>query len=90
MTTNIIITPTFNDWQSLSRLINEINTKSKKVKGTFKIIIVNDCSTSKRIFIKKKYKNIKSIKIVNLKKNLGSQKAILIGLKYIKKKKSNQ
>jgi hypothetical protein len=87
MTTNIIITPTFNDWQSLSRLINKINTISKKVKGTFKIIIINDCSTSKKIFKKKKYKNIKSIKIINLKKNLGSQKAILIGLKYIKKKK---
>ena len=54
MTTNIIITPTFNDWQSLSRLINKINTISKKVKGTFKIIIINDCSTSKKIFKKKK------------------------------------
>ena len=42
MTTNIMITPTFNDWQSLSRLINKINTISKKVKGTFKIIIIND------------------------------------------------
>ena len=60
MTTNIIITPTFNDWQSLSRLINKINTISKKVKGTLKIIIINDCSTSKKIFKKK------NIKILNL------------------------
>ena len=38
--------------------------------------------------LKKKYSNIGSIKIINLKKNVGSQKAIYIGLQYLKKKKS--
>lgn len=82
----IIITPTYNDWKSLDRLITRIGKIKKKVPGIFEIIIINDHSNIKKR-LKKKYINIKSIKIINLKKNLGSQKAIYIGLQYIKKKK---
>ncbi len=82
----IIITPTYNDWKSLDRLITRIGKIKKKVPGIFEIIIINDHSNIKKR-LKKKYINIKSIKIINLKKNLGSQKAIYIGLQYMKKKK---
>ena len=83
----IIITPTYNDWKSLDKLIIKISKIKKTVPGIFEIIIINDHSNIKKK-IKKKYSNIGSIKIINLKKNVGSQKAIYIGLQYLKKKKS--
>ncbi len=83
----IIITPTYNDWKSLDKLIIKISKIKKTVPGIFEIIIINDHSNIKKK-LKKKYSNIGSIKIINLKKNVGSQKAIYIGLQYLKKKKS--
>ena len=36
----IIITPTYNDWKSLDRLITRIGKIKKKVPGIFEIIII--------------------------------------------------
>ncbi len=81
-----IITPTFNDWKSLNKLILEIDKGIKNIKGNFSIIVINDCSTIKPHLKFKKLKNIKKIKILNLSKNLGSQKAIYTGLVFLKKR----
>jgi len=85
----IILIPVYNDWKSLEKLIKKIELF---IKGLDKclILIVDDHSTV-RCSLKKKYKKIKKIKILRLNENLGSQKAIAIGLNYIKKKffKSN-
>jgi polyisoprenyl-phosphate glycosyltransferase len=86
---NIIITPTFNDWKSLNKLIVEIDKNIKSNKKKFKIIIINDCSTVQESFELTKLKKIKEIYVLNLKKNVGSQKAIYIGLMYLKNKKDN-
>ena len=80
-----IITPTFNDWKSLNKLLFNLNKNIKGIKGKFKIIIVNDCSTKKSDLETKNLKNIKNIKILNLSKQVGNQKAIYVGLKYIYK-----
>jgi len=82
-----IVTPTFNDWNSLNKLLISLNKSIKGIKGKFKIIVVNDCSTEKSNLRTKNLKNIKNIKILNLNKNVGSQKAIYIGLKYVEKLK---
>ena len=80
-----IITPTFNDWKSLNKLILEIDKGVKNIKGSFSIIVINDCSTIKPNLRLKKLKKIRKIKILNLSKNLGSQKAIYTGLVFLKK-----
>ena len=57
----------------------------KNLKKDIYILIINDCSKEK--FKKtKNFKNFKKIIVLNLKKNLGSQKAIYVGLKYLQKK----
>ena len=88
MANHIIITPCYNDWKSLNKLISKLDKIKKTIKGTLDIFIINDHSSTK-INVKKKYKNIKSINLLNLKRNVGSQKAIFIGLQYIKKKRIN-
>jgi hypothetical protein len=92
MKKNYILLPVYNDWQSLKKVLQILNESFKTVKSNNYIIIVNDFS-SKKNKLNKKYNNFKNIKILNLRKNVGSQKAIFFGLKYLQKtikKKNNQ
>ena len=42
-----ILIPTFNDWQSLNKLIFKINNNSRKIAKNVSIYVVNDGSTKK-------------------------------------------
>ena len=80
----IMLTPVYNDWKNLAKLLSKVNHIFKyKFKKTFTLIIVNDCSTQKVDLKKLKLSQIKQVRIINLYKNLGSQRALAIGLKYI-------
>jgi len=77
MVKNIILIPIYNDWESLNHLITKINIIKKNY---LEFIIINDFSTIKKFIINKK--KIK-ITVLNLKKNIGSQGCLAVGLKYI-------
>ena len=64
-----ILIPVFNDWQSVSKLLDEINLLFVNSKFQISIIIVNDASNHDRKDEKKNLENIHSIKILNMKKN---------------------
>ena len=78
-----ILIPVYNDWQSASKLIDEINSLSIDLKFQISIIIVNDASNHDRHDDQKDYKNLQSIKILNMKLNQGHARCIATGLKYI-------
>ena len=78
-----ILVPIYNDWQSLSKLIDEINNLSLSPEFQLSIIIVNDASNHDRQEQNKEFENIQSIKILNMKKNQGHARCIATGLKYI-------
>ena len=82
-----IVTPTYNDWRSLNRVLQEIDKKISKMEGKFTVIVINDASTIKPNLNLKRLKKLKKIIIITNKKNLGSQKSICLGLNYLKKKK---
>ena len=84
-----IITPVFNDWRSLNKLLKNIDKNFKKFNGKLKIIVVNDCSTLGPVIEIKKLKKINQVILINLKTNLGSQKSISVALRYLFKKKVN-
>ena len=82
----IILTPVYNDWKNLSRLLKKINKVFEtQLKTKFELIIINDCSTQK--YNPKKYscKMASKISVISLYKNVGSQRAIAIGIKYLNK-----
>ena len=81
-----ILIPVYNDWQSLSKLIDEINKLSIDPEFQISIIIVNDASNHDRQNEDKNLENIHSIKILNMKKNQGHARCIATGLKYIYEK----
>ena len=78
-----ILIPIYNDWQSVSKLIDEINYLSIDSKFKISVIIVNDASNHDRQNDDKNYENLESIKIINMKINQGHARCIATGLKYI-------
>ena len=79
----IILIPLFNDWKSVSKLLNEINSQVINWNADVSVIIVNDASTEARSGLESNYKKIKSVKILNMKENRVHQRCIASGLKYI-------
>jgi len=79
----IFLMPTYNDWESLINLLEEINSVIKNIKNyEFKCIIVNDCSSAERPKIVKP-KNFNSLKTINMKENKGHARCNAFGLRYI-------
>jgi polyisoprenyl-phosphate glycosyltransferase len=81
-----IIIPVYNDWQSVSKLLDEINNLSISPEFKISVIIVNDASNHDRQNEDKNLENIHSIKILNIKINQGHARCIATGLKYIYEK----
>ena len=69
--------------RSLFKLLEEINTIIKNIKGyEFKCIIINDSSNIKKPIIQKP-NNFLSLKIINMRKNRGHARCNAFGLRYI-------
>ena len=81
-----ILVPIYNDWQSASKLIDEINNLSIDPEFEVSIIMVNDASNHDREEGEKILNNIHSIKILNMRINQGHARCIATGLKYIYEK----
>ena len=81
-----ILIPVYNDWQSVFKLLENINLEVSTLDHDFSIIIINDASTESRPKIFLNLNNLKSIKIINMKENIGHARCIALGLKYILEK----
>ena len=81
-----ILVPIYNDWQSVSKLIDEVNDLSTDPEFEVSIIIVNDASNQDKKEEEKSLNNIHSVKILNMKINQGHARCIAVGLKYIYEK----
>jgi len=82
-----ILIPIYNDWQSVFKLLENINSEISGLEHEFSAIIVNDASTESRPEINLNLNNLNSIKIINMKENRGHARCIASGLKYIFEKK---
>tara|TARA_Y100000590_G_scaffold428070_1_gene539002 strand:+ start:569 stop:1441 length:873 start_codon:yes stop_codon:yes gene_type:complete len=79
----IILIPVYNDWQSLFKLLQNINSEVDGLNKEFSIFVVNDASTENKPQFYNNLNNLKSIKIINMKENRGHARCIAVGLKYI-------
>ena len=81
-----ILIPVYNDWQSVSELIDNIDLSLANVEHEISVLVINDASNHDRVDNDKTFENIISIKILNMKKNQGHARCIATGLKYIYEK----
>ncbi len=81
-----ILIPIFNDWNSVKLLIKNIDIAIKDINADFSVIIVNDASTQEKPDNILSFRNLKSIKIINMISNRGHGRCNAAGLKYIYEK----
>ena len=62
-----ILIPVYNDWQSLSKLLNNIDNEIKNLGHEISILIVDDASTLDRQLDLENLSNIHSIKVLIMK-----------------------
>ena len=80
-----ILIPVYNDWESLIKLLNEINKEVQGIeKAEFHCVVVNDASTTKPPEIKVP-KNINTLKIINMKQNRGHARCNAFAIRYFSK-----
>ena len=79
----IILIPIYNDWQSATKLLENINNEVSGIDHTFSIILVNDASTDQFTENLSKFLNLNSVQILNLKQNIGHARCIATGLNHI-------
>ena len=78
-----ILIPVYNDWQSVFKLLENINLEISTLEGDFSVTIVNDASTENKLEFPTDLKELKSIQIINMKKNQGHARCNAVGLKHI-------
>tara|TARA_B100000963_G_scaffold12741_1_gene9817 strand:+ start:1807 stop:2679 length:873 start_codon:yes stop_codon:yes gene_type:complete len=83
----IILIPVYNDWESLNKLLIEINKNIKFFNDiNFECVIINDASTIKpKELIRPS--NISSVELLNMKENRGHARCNAFGIRYIFKNK---
>mgnify|MGYP006080758153 CR=1 FL=1 len=77
-----ILIPIYNDWQSVFKLLENINSEVLTLDAEFSVIIVNDASTADKLEFSASG-NLRSIQIINMKENKGHARCNAAGLKYI-------
>ena len=78
-----ILIPVYNDWQSVYKLLKNINSEVSNLDHEFSVIIVNDASTEVNPGLSNNLDNLNSIKIINMKENRGHARCNAAGLKHI-------
>jgi GT2 family glycosyltransferase len=81
-----ILIPVYNDWQSVLKLLENINLHVSTFEDEFSVTIVNDASTEVRPEFSADLGSLKSIKIINMKENRGHARCNAVGLKFIDEK----
>ena len=82
----IILIPIYNDWKSVFKLLENIDLQITEWDVDVFVLIVNDASTEERLTTKLSFKNIKSVRVVNMKQNRGHARCYAAGLKYLTEK----
>ena len=80
-----ILIPVYNDWDSLNKLLNEINFFIGEIKNVnFNCIVINDASTLPKPKISVP-SNISSIDLIDMKENRGHARCNAFGIRYLAK-----
>ena len=81
-----ILIPIYNDWQSVFKLLENIDLQIMGLDAAVSVLIVNDASTESKPEINFNLNNLKSVQVINMKENRGHARCNAAGLKYINEK----
>jgi glycosyltransferase involved in cell wall biosynthesis len=83
-----ILIPIYNDWESVFKLLENIDLQIVNLNVEASVLIINDGSTELRSEINLNLNNLKSVQVINMKENRGHSRCYAAGLKYINDKEN--
>ena len=83
-----ILISIYNDWQSVFKLLENIDLQIVDLNVEASVLIINDGSTELRSEINLNLNNLKSVQVINMKENRGHARCYAAGLKYINDKEN--
>lgn len=78
-----MLIPNFNDWEPLAIVLGQLDTALAHVPATVRVLVVDDASTRSSETPLAALEHIEDVSILPLRRNLGHQRAIAIGLAYV-------
>ena len=82
----IILIPIYNDWRSVFKLLENIDSQIADLEFEVSVLIINDASTESKPEINFNLNNLKSVQVINMKENRGHARCNAAGLKFINEK----
>lgn len=81
----LIMIPVFNDWKALEILLMQLDKSLHDENIIVEVLVVDDASITSKYnsFSSCNFKSIKQVNVLELKRNVGHQRAIAVGLAYI-------
>jgi polyisoprenyl-phosphate glycosyltransferase len=85
VTSLVVLTPVFNDWESLAGMLRALDRVLSENQLEASVVVVDDGSTIplKGQLDGAAYRRISRVEVLQLRRNLGHQRAIAIGLAFI-------
>jgi len=84
----VILISIYNDWKSVIKLLENIDLHIANWNAEVEILMINDASTQVTPKIELDFKNIKKVRIMNMKKNRGHARCNATGLKFLTEKEN--
>ena len=81
-----ILIPIYNDWRSVFKLLENIDSQIADLEFEVSVLIINDASTESKPEINFNLNNLKSVQVINMKENRGHARCNAAGLKFINEK----
>lgn len=78
-----ILVPVYNDWESLRLLLERLDGALSRAGIRADVLVVDDASPQESGDLATRYQAIDNVRILPLRRNLGHQRAIAVGLAYV-------
>jgi polyisoprenyl-phosphate glycosyltransferase len=79
----IVLTPVYNDWEVLRLLLEQLDAELSANQASASVIAVDDGSQLPADFPQLSFRAIRTLEVLRLRRNLGHQRAIAVGLAYV-------
>jgi glycosyltransferase involved in cell wall biosynthesis len=86
----VVLMPVFNDWQAVQQLLPRLDSSLKENRLEADVLLVNDGSTEPPpdTLCDTSYTALQHVEILSLRRNVGNQRAIALGIAHVHSKKS--
>src|SRR5262245_45657497 len=76
------ILPVFNDWEAATEVVRRLDSVATVEAFSLEVVLVDDGSTEAPALGSLELRRIETVRVVSLRRNVGHQRAIAIGLAY--------